>query len=313
MIKVFAPATSANLRVGFDALGLALEPVNGYRLGDFVTIEASDAIQFATEGKFVSKLPTAIEDNLCYKAYQLFEQSLASKGQAIAPFKLTLNKNMPVGSGLGSSSTSVVASLVALNEFAGKPLCDNELLELMGTLEGSVSSSVHYDNVAPCFLGGMQLILANNKQISAKLPSFKDWYWVIAYSGISVSTAAARQALPATYPKATTIQHASNLATFIHACYTQDQHLAKSVMTDLIAEPYREPLLVNYDLTRAKLIDAGAQVVGISGSGPTIFAIADNLEQAERYEQIMREHYFVNEEAFSFICRENAQGAIKVD
>ncbi len=91
-----------------------------------------------------------------------------------------------------SSACSVVAALVAMNEHCGKPLNDTRLLALMGELEGRISGSIHYDNVAPCFLGGMQLMIEENGIISQQVPGFDEWLWVLAYPGIKVSTAEAR-------------------------------------------------------------------------------------------------------------------------
>lgn len=88
------------------------------------------------------------------------------------PVAMTLEKNMPIGSGLGSSACSVVAALMAMNEHCGKPLNDTRLLALMGELEGRISGSIHYDNVAPCFLGGMQLMIEENDIISQQVPGF---------------------------------------------------------------------------------------------------------------------------------------------
>lgn len=102
---------------------------------------------------------------------------------------------MPIGSGLGSSACSIVAALDALNQFHASPLDETELLALMGEMEGKISGSIHYDNVAPCYLGGVQLMLEELGIISQSVPSFDDWYWVMAYPGIKVSTAEARAIL----------------------------------------------------------------------------------------------------------------------
>lgn len=114
---------------------------------------------------------------------------------------------MPIGSGLGSSACSVVAALVAMNEFCGKPLNESRMLALMGEMEGRISGSIHYDNVAPCYLGGIQLMLEENGIISQQIPSFDEWLWVLAYPGIKVSTAEARAILPAQYRRQDCIAH----------------------------------------------------------------------------------------------------------
>lgn len=123
---------------------------------------------------------------------------------------------MPIGSGLGSSACSVVAGLMAMNEFCDRPLDKTTLLGLMGELEGRISGSVHYDNVAPCYLGGLQLMLEEEGIISQEVPCFDDWLWVMAYPGIKVSTAEAR----AIYPRNTVVRIASATAATWPALFT---------------------------------------------------------------------------------------------
>ncbi|MDR8268560.1 homoserine kinase, partial [Acinetobacter baumannii] len=102
-----------------------------------------------------------------------------------------------------------------------------------------ISGSIHYDNVAPCYLGGMQLMIEENGIISQQVPGFDEWLWVLAYPGIKVSTAEARAILPAQYRRQDCIAHGRHLAGFIHACYTRQPQLAAKLMKDVIAEPYR--------------------------------------------------------------------------
>ncbi|MDQ9615223.1 homoserine kinase, partial [Serratia marcescens] len=123
--------------------------------------------------------------------YQCWERFCQEIGREV-PVAMRLEKNMPIGSGLGSSACSVVAGLMAMNEFCNRPLDETTLLGLMGELEGRISGSVHYDNVAPCYLGGLQLMLEEEGIISQEVPCFDDWLWVMAYPGIKVSTAEAR-------------------------------------------------------------------------------------------------------------------------
>jgi homoserine kinase len=139
---------------------------------------------------------------------------------------MVLEKNLPVGSGLGSSACSVVAALEGLNAFHGDLLDEHAMLLLMGEMEGRISGSVHYDNVAPCYLGGLQLVVEEGGVISQGIPVFEQWYWVVCYPGTVVSTAAARAILPAQYRRQDCLTYGRRLAAFVHASYTQQEPLA---------------------------------------------------------------------------------------
>ncbi|KOC87285.1 homoserine kinase [Winslowiella iniecta] len=308
MVKIYAPASIGNVSVGFDVLGAAVSPVDGSLLGDCVTVEAADSFSLVNEGRFVSKLPTNPQENIVYQCWARFCEAIGKQ----VPVAMKLEKNMPIGSGLGSSACSVVAGLMAMNEHCGKPLNDTELLALMGELEGRISGSVHYDNVAPCFLGGLQLMLEENGIISQDVPGFDNWLWVMAYPGIKVSTAEARAILPAQYRKEDCIKHGRYLAGFIHACHTQQPQLAAKLMKDVIAEPYRTKLLPGFAEARQAAQDIGALACGISGSGPTLFAVCDNTDTAQRMADWLSQHYLQNDEGFVHICRLDTAGARKL-
>ncbi|QSD23354.1 homoserine kinase [Pectobacterium brasiliense] len=305
MVKVYAPASIGNVSVGFDVLGAAVSPVDGSLLGDCVSVEAADLFSLRNEGRFVSKLPDNPKENIVYQCWELFCQEI---GKTV-PVAMTLEKNMPIGSGLGSSACSVVAGLMAMNEFCGKPLDDTRLLTLMGELEGRISGSVHYDNVAPCFLGGVQLMLEENGIISQPVPSFDDWLWVMAYPGIKVSTAEARAILPAQYRRQDCISHGRYLAGFIHACHTGQAELAAKLMKDVIAEPYRTKLLPGFAAARQAAEDIGALACGISGSGPTLFSVCNDMASAQRLADWLQDNYLQNDEGFVHICRLDTTGA----
>ncbi|MCP1438274.1 homoserine kinase [Erwinia persicina] len=308
MVKIYAPASIGNVSVGFDVLGAAVSPVDGTLLGDCVTVEAASEFSLRNEGRFVSKLPADPQENIVWQCWDRFCEATGKR----VPVAMTLEKNMPIGSGLGSSACSVVAGLMAMNEHCGRPLDDNQLLTLMGELEGRVSGSVHFDNVAPCFLGGLQLMLEENGAISQPVPCFDDWLWVMAYPGIKVSTAEARAILPAQYRKEDIIKHGRYLGGFIHACHTQQPELAAKLMRDVIAEPYRTKLLPGFANARQAAQDIGALACGISGSGPTLFAVCNQADTAQRMADWLRQHYLQNEEGFVHICRLDTAGARKL-
>ncbi|MCR4458817.1 MULTISPECIES: homoserine kinase [Pseudescherichia] len=305
MVKVYAPASSANMSVGFDVLGAAVTPVDGALLGDVVTVEAADGFSLHNVGRFADKLPPEPRENIVYQCWERFCQEM----NKTIPVTMTLEKNMPIGSGLGSSACSVVAALVAMNEHCGKPLNDTRLLALMGELEGRISGSIHYDNVAPCFLGGMQLMIEENGIISQQVPGFDEWLWVLAYPGIKVSTAEARAILPAQYRRQDCIAHGRHLAGFIHACYSRQPQLAAKLMKDVIAEPYRARLLPGFKEARQAVAEIGALASGISGSGPTLFALCDRPDTAQRVADWLSKHYLQNQEGFVHICRLDTAGA----
>ena len=184
---------------------------------------------------------------------------------------------------------------------------------MRGELEGRISGSIHYDNVAPCYLGGVQLMVQSLGNICQTLPFFDEWYWVLAYPGIEVSTAEARAILPKSYTRQDVIAQARHLGSFVHACHTKQAQLTALMMKDLIAEPYREALLPNFADVKQATRDLGALATGISGSGPTMFAIAPDLAIAMKLSTYLENHYLQNNEGFVHICKVDNQGARALD
>lgn len=191
----------------------------------------------------------------------------------------------------------------------GAPLNEHDLLLLMGEMEGKISGSVHYDNVAPCYLGGMQLVLEEHGVISQGIPVFEQWYWVVCYPGTVVSTAAARAILPAQYRRQDCLTYGRRLAAFVHASYTGQEGLAASVLKDVIAEPYRSALIEGFAEVRAQAAQNGALATGISGSGPSVFVVMKDLAQAERMKDWMDAHFVQNEDGFARVCKLDMAGA----
>lgn len=309
-VVAYAPASTANVSVGFDVLGGALAPIDGSLLGDRVLIKKGD-YEYSLEcsGRFAHKLPKDGKENIVYQCYLGYKAALSEKGKEILPVAMELEKNLPVGSGLGSSASSIVAALEALNAWHDYALGEMEMLALMGKLEGEISGSVHYDNVAPCYLGGMQLMLEQGELISQSIPSFEDWYWVVAYPGITISTSEARSILPSQYRRSDVLAYGRHLAGFVHASYSKQPDLAAAMLKDVIAEPYRAQLIPGFKDVRTYAAQSGALATGISGSGPTVFVVMKQQEQAQRLKLWLEQNFVQNDDGFCHICRLDEKGA----
>jgi len=299
-LTVYAPASMGNVGVGFDLLGAALAPIDGSLLGDRVMISAAEkGIDYSQTGQWAHKLPLECKENIVYQCAEFFLDKLHRQDGVT----VCLEKNLPVGSGLGSSASSVVAALYALNEHFGQPFDQQALLGLMGEFEGKISGSVHYDNVAPCYLGGMQLMLNARDKVCAAIPSFDNWYWVVAYPGISLSTAKMRELLPQQYDKSVAIDFGRYLSAFVHASYQQDAALAIEMLKDVLAEPYRACAIPGYTAARTALTELGMLTTGISGSGPTLFSVTDDLATAEQAKDWLLQHYISEQGGFAHVCK----------
>lgn len=313
-ISVFAPASIGNFSVGFDVLGMAVKPIDGTLLGDVVHISedsAKDSLKVV--GDFANKLPSDAKTNIVWSCLELYNQHLTELNHEIKSVALVLDKKMPVGSGLGSSACSVVAALVALNELYQQVFSSKQLLKMMGEMECKISGSLHYDNVAPCYLGGLQLMVPDPEIITQTLPGFDDCYYVMAYPGIEVPTKMAREVLPDEYPRKDLIAFGQNLAAFVNACHQQDKQQAFSVLHDVVAEPYRCHLIPGFDQAKKAMLDNGSLACGISGSGPTLFAVFDNEKTAAQMADWLSENYLQTDLSFVHVCQADQDGARVLD
>ena len=124
-LTAFAPASIGNVSVGFDVLGAGLSPIDGTLLGDKVSIESADEFSLESTGRFADRLPPGMENNIVFACYEFFNTALTFKGVDLKPCKMALDKALPIGSGLGSSASSIVAAFYALNAFYDYPFENN--------------------------------------------------------------------------------------------------------------------------------------------------------------------------------------------
>ncbi|MEE4293845.1 MAG: homoserine kinase [Xanthomonadales bacterium] len=315
-LSVYAPASIGNMSVGFDALGLALAPIDGALLGDVVSVEnlpaGEDDWRLDVTGPFAHALPPNPEDNIVTACCRAFSDTAARQGHEIQPLKLTLEKRLPIGSGLGSSASSVVAALEALNRFHAHLLSAPKLFGLMAEMEGAISGEIHLDNVAPCLYGGLRLCPPGSQQEYA-LPWPGAWRAVVCWPGTKLETRRARSVLPDQVERKTAVRHGAQFAQFVHALHSGDAQLAGQCVVDHIAEPYRRGLLPGFDEARVALREIGALAVGISGSGPTVFALVDDYDAAEQTARWLDGNYRQNDAGFVHICRADQGGARCID
>ncbi len=309
--KAYAPASAANLSVGFDLLGAAFAPIDGAKLGDEIVIEETNTpgCSVSVVGRYQDKLPKDQKRNIVYTAFLLYKETLEKMGRSVKNVHMELSKNLPVCSGLGSSAASVVAAVVALDAIHDEALGEERCVRLMGELEGKISGSIHYDNVAPCYYGGMQLIIGEGGRISTTIPDFEQWYWVSCFPGIKVSTSAARQILPEKYKRSDVITYGRRLAGFVHASYTGDRELASKMLIDVIAEPYRQSLIPGFKDAREHGAELGALATGISGSGSSIFSVFEDKDKALEMKEYLERYFIDNEDGFCHICKIDRRGA----
>ncbi len=302
-IKVFAPASIGNFIVGFDVLGASLH-TNDRLLGDELTISDESPAGYSATGEFAHRLPDD-KENLVIKTAAFFNQKFSGKPQKL---NFVLSKNLPIGSGLGSSSSSIVATLFGLNQWYGNPFSQQQLLHWSAHIEGGNSGAVHYDNVAPCLLGGLQMINSEIEDTCESVPFFDDLYFALCFPDIEITTKSAREVLPQNLSLVQTVTMQSRLGGFIAACYNQKKDKAIALLKDETITPCRQSLIPNYTQAEQYALDSGALTFAISGSGPTCFAICNNLKQATTIAQGMFDRLKQGAHAFYCIAQIDTQG-----
>ncbi|MCP3679629.1 MAG: homoserine kinase [Gammaproteobacteria bacterium] len=277
-VRAWAPATAANLAVGFDSLGMALP-----QPGDEVTLALREddrlVIQAITpEGEW----PLDSDKNTATIAIA----ALLKEHNLIAGFDVTVVKGTPLASGMGGSAASAVAGVVALNGYLATPLAPKQQLPYALTAEASVSGGIHPDNVAPALFGGMTLSISDTEVISLPCP---DVTAILLHPDIAVSTRDARKLLPQEVPLLDHVRQSRCLAAFIASLYQKSWSLTCEQMRDYLIEPARAPLWPYYAAVKQAGYRAGADVVVISGSGPSVLALCRVVQQAQTIAAAMQQ------------------------
>jgi homoserine kinase len=280
-LRVFAPATVANVASGFDVLGFALE-----RPGDTVTLERREqpGVQIVAIEGDGGALPLDPDKNTASVAAARCLQALG------LPFgvEITLRKGMPMSSGLGSSAASSVAAVYGVNLLAGAPFTPSELLPFTMQAEEVACGSAHADNVAPALLGGFVLIRSYEPLDIVKLPVPAGLSAAVVHPHTEIRTADARRILRKELRLTDAVRQWGNLAALVAALYEGDLQLLSRSLQDVVAEPRRAVLIPGFGAVKAAAMAAGALGCSISGSGPSLFALCASLSGAASAGEAMK-------------------------
>jgi homoserine kinase len=305
-VKVFAPASVANVAVGYDILGFALD-----KPGDDVLVKKSNSpgLKVVEIKGAKGKLPFEIEKNTAaYAAHRLLQHL----GAEDAPIDMIIHKKMPFGSGMGSSAASAAAGAFAVNEMLRTGLTKREILRYAVEGEQVADGAFHADNVAPALMGGMVLIRDNHTLDVKKLHVPKGLAITIIHPHVKVLTKESREILSDQVPLNKVIQQSGNLASFIAAMFTSDMDLLSRCIQDVIIEPQRAKLIPHFYELKEMAMAKGALGFSISGAGPAMFAMCANSLIAEKIqekaERILTDYKISNT---CFISGINQEGAFR--
>ena len=282
-VRVFAPATVANVAVGFDILGFAINAP-----GDEVVARRVDepGVRITSITGDGGKLPLVAEKNTAgFAALRLLEQL----GQTDIGIELEIHKKMPFGSGLGSSAASAAGGVMAVNALLGMPVPKIESLHCAVLGEQIADGAYHADNVAPSLLGGIILIRANEGLDVHRLPIPDELYAAVVYPHVSILTKDARDVLSSETTLTKCIQQTGNLGGLIVGFYESDYELIGRSLDDVIIEPQRSKLIPGFDSVKAAALDAGALGCSISGAGPSVFSLSKGKAIAEQAGRAMQQ------------------------
>lgn len=303
-IKVFCPATIANVSCGFDVLGLALDSV-----GDEMTIRKT-----AEKGIHITKilgqdLPLETENNVAGVA----GLALLSKSDYDGGFEIEIDKRIKPGSGIGSSAASSTGTVWAMNELLGRPFSNLELVQFAMQGEKLASDVAHADNVAPAIYGGFTLVRSYEPLDIIPIPTPSELYATVIHPQIEVKTSDSRKILKTTISMQQGIRQWGNLGGLVAGLFQNDYDLIGRSLQDHIVEPIRSILIPSFDDIKRNAVKAGALGSGISGSGPSIFALSKGEKIAQKVAESMKETYQnIGVDFDIHVSKVNSQGVKKI-
>ncbi len=302
-VKVFAPATVANLNSGYDLLGLAIDYP-----GDEVVLtkkSSSGLVITKIEGD-EGRLPLEAEKNCATVAIQAYLDYMNCK----EGFEVEIHKKMPIGSGLGSSSASSVAGVFAANILLGEPLSKKELVQFAMQGEKIACGSAHADNVSPSLLGGIVSVSSYNPLQIHEIDFNLDLFVGVVHPDIEIKTADSRNVLPKSIPMEDVVKQTGYLSSLLLGLSQGNEEMISFGLQDVLVEPYRAKLIPAFVEIKKMALKMGAIGCGISGSGPSIFVMSKNKKIAENIcNEIGKKFDSLNINSQSYCSAINKEGA----
>lgn len=302
-IKVFAPATVANVICGFDILGFAVEAP-----GDEVEMKLTDQPGMTIEEITGDQglLPTDPKKNTVTASIFDYLKEIGNQNIGVS---VKLHKKMPIGSGLGSSAASTVAGLYAINKLLDEPLTAKELLPFAIKGEELACGQGHADNVGPSLLGGFTLIRSYNPLDIISLPTPEELVCVVIHPQIEIQTRDARKIIRHKVMLKDAVDQWGNIAGLISGLYQEDYDLIGRSLVDKLIEPHRAILIPEFKVLKQKALGLGALGFGISGSGPSVFALTKGEEKAQKIKKTVQDHLqTVHIDSEAYVSGINTQG-----
>ena len=281
-VRIFCPATIANISCGFDVLGLALDGV-----GDEMILKKSDTPGIRITKITGQQLPLETENNVAGVAAMALSNAYNFSGG----LEIEIDKKIKPGSGIGSSAASAAGAAYGLNLLLGDPFTKQQLVPFAMEGEKLASGVAHADNVAPALLGGFTLVRSYDPLDVIKLHTPGQLYASIIHPQIEVKTADSRKILKTGISLKDGIRQWGNVGGLVAGLYTEDYDLISRSLKDHIVEPIRSILIPGYDQLKQAAKNAGALGVGISGSGPSVFALSKGNDRALEVAEAFREKY----------------------
>ena len=302
-VKASAPATVANVSCGFDIFGFAVEaPADEV----IVTLNDSGIVTILRIEGDEGRLPMDAGRNTAGVGVAAYLKKIGSRKGA----EITLFKNLPLGSGMGSSAASSVAALVAINSLHGDPLTRQDLLPFAMEAERIACGSAHADNVAPSLLGGFVLIRGYDPLDVVGIPTPEGLFCTLVHPHIELRTEDSRRVLKPSIPIRDAITQWGNIAGLVVGLMKPDFALISRSLHDVVAEPIRSVLIPGFDMIKESAINSGALGCGISGSGPTIFSLSGDIKIAHSIGEIIQQQFTsFGLKSDVFVSRINREGA----